>query len=163
MKELYIIRHAKSSWGNAQLSDFDRPLNDRGRAAAPEMGGRLVAAGICPDVIISSSAVRALTTARLIASRFTSNIDIIEESELYHASTFLLLNIVNRLPDKFDKVFLVGHNPGLTNFAEYLSNEQFGNLPTAAVVGVRFDADSWKEISGSTGDCFLYDYPKNRP
>ena len=163
MKELYIIRHAKSSWGNSQLKDFDRPLNDRGRAAAPEMGDRLVAAGIFPDVIISSSALRALTTARLVAKRFKSHVDIIEESKLYHASTFLLLDIVNCLPDKFDKVFLVGHNPGLTDFAEYLSNDHFGNLPAAAIVGIRFDLDSWSFVSGSTGNCFLYDYPKNIP
>ena len=161
MKELFIIRHAKSSWGNSQLKDFDRPLNDRGRAAAPIMGDRLVRAGIFPDVIISSPAVRALTTAKLVANRYKSHIDIIEESELYHASTFLLLNIINSLSNKFDKVFLVGHNPGLTGFAEYLSNEQFDNLPTAAIVGIRFDVDSWNFVSGSTGDCFLYDYPKN--
>ena len=160
MKELYIIRHAKSSWSNSQLRDFDRPLNDRGRAAAPEMGERLMKAGITPDVIISSPANRAITTAIIIAEKFEKKIEIIEESELYHASTFLLLQIVNRLPDKFEKVFLVGHNPGLTDFAGYLSNDQFGNLPTAAVVGIRFDIDSWSLISGSTGDCFLYDYPK---
>ena len=160
MKELFIIRHAKSSWSNSQLRDFDRPLNERGKAAAPDMGERLMKAGITPDVIISSPANRAITTARLIARKFENKIKIIEESELYHASTFLLLKIINRLPDKFEKVFLVGHNPGLTDFAEYLSNEQFGNLPTTAVVGIRFEIDSWKIASGSTGTCFLYDYPK---
>tara|TARA_B110000046_G_scaffold28052_1_gene28731 strand:+ start:25859 stop:26350 length:492 start_codon:yes stop_codon:yes gene_type:complete len=160
LKKLYIVRHAKSSWVNAQLKDFDRPLNDRGLAAASEMGDRLLKAGIFPDVIISSPALQALTTAKLIANRFKNKIDIIEESELYQASTFLLLNIVNRLSDKFDNVFLVGHNPGLTDFAEYLSNEQFGNIQTASLVGIQFDFDSLDLVSSSTGDCFLFDYPK---
>lgn len=162
MKELYIIRHAKSSWGNSQLKDFDRPLNERGLIAAPEMGDRLVHHGNVPDVIISSTAVRAITTAKLIEERFKSPLDIMEESKLYHASTFSLLDIVNGISDKFDKVFLVGHNPGLTDFSEYLTNKHFGNLPTAAVVGIRFDFDSWNLISGSTGDCFLFDYPKKQ-
>ena len=161
MKKLYIIRHAISSWGNVQLKDFDRPLNDRGAAAAPEMGGRLLTAGIFPDIIISSPAVRALTTSQLIASRFENPVDIIEEPELYHASTFSLLSKVNQISDKFDNVFLVGHNPGLTDFAEYLSDKQFGNLPTAAIVGISFEFDSWDLVSGSTGHYFFYDYPKN--
>ncbi len=161
MKQLFLIRHAKSSWGNAQLKDFDRPLNHRGRAAAPEMGDRLVKVGIFPDVIISSPAVRALTTAKLISKRLKKQVNIIEKPELYHASTFSLLTSVNQIADTLDTVFLVGHNPGLTDFAEYLSDKQFGNLPTAAIVGIRFEIDSWTLVSGSTGHCYFYDYPKN--
>lgn len=160
MKELFIIRHAKSSWSNFQERDFDRPLNERGRVAAPEMGERLVKGGITPNAIVSSPAKRAITTARLIAGEFERQIQIIEEPKLYHASPLLLLDIVNGLPDKFEKVFLVGHNPGLTDFSEYLSDAQLGSLPTAAVVGIRFEIDSWSLVSGSTGDFFLFDYPK---
>lgn len=160
MKELFLIRHAKSSWTNGQLKDFDRPLNERGKAAAPEMGMRLASKGIIPDLIISSSANRATSTALLISNEFHEKIKIIEESKLYHASTFLLLEIVNNIPDTFERIFIVGHNPGLTDFAEYLSNEQFGNLPTAAVVGIRFEFDFWSLISSSTGELIHYDYPK---
>ena len=160
MKKLFLIRHAKSSWGNPQLKDVDRPLNERGKRAAPDMGRRLVEDNNCPELIMTSSAKRAKETANLIANTFENRINIKEELVLYHASTLTLLRFVNQIPDKYSNVFLVGHNPGMTDFAEYLTDQQFGNLPTAAIVGVKFEFDSWRMISGSTGDCFLYDYPK---
>ena len=161
MKELYLVRHAKSSWSNPQRKDFDRPLNERGLLSASEMGKRLAENNLEPNIIVTSNAERAKETAILIESRFKNKIEIIEESRLYHASPFLLLEVVSQLSDNFDSVCLVGHNPGLTGFAEYLTNDSFGNLPTAAVVLVRFNLDSWIEVSGSIGECVLYDYPKN--
>lgn len=162
MKELYIIRHAKSSWSSPSLKDFDRPLNDRGLFAAPEMGRRLVSKSIIPDCMISSPANRAISTAKLIANEYLNTIEIIEESKLYHASISFLLGVVNEISKDQNKVFIVGHNPGVTDFAEYLSNQHFGNLPTAAVVGIRFEFDDWSLISGSTGDVIFYDFPKNQ-
>lgn len=161
MKDLLLIRHAKSSWSNAGLKDYDRPLNERGLLAATEMGKRLVSFKINPDCILSSPAKRAISTAELIAREYQNNIKIIEEPKLYHASTSLLLQVVNQVSNDYNRVFLVGHNPGLTDFAEYLSNQHFGNLPTAAVVGIRFEFDDWSLISGSTGEIILYDFPKN--
>jgi phosphohistidine phosphatase len=160
MKELYLIRHAKSSWGNSELKDFDRPLNQRGLVSAPEMGRRLANKNLIPDAILSSTAVRAMSTAKLVLDQLESHAEIIKESTAYHASIFSLLEIVNSISNDLNVVFLVGHNPGLTGFAEYLTNEQFGNLPTAAVVGIRFNIEDWAHISGSTGSLLLYDYPK---
>ena len=160
MKELYLIRHAKSSWGNPELRDFDRPLNERGLMAAPEMGRRLANKSLIPDAILSSTAVRAMSTAKLVMGQLESYVEIIKESTAYHASIASLLEIVNSISNDLNVVFLVGHNPGLSGFAEYLTNEQFGNLPTAGVVGIRFNIDDWAHISGSTGSLLLCDYPK---
>lgn len=162
MKELFIIRHAKSSWDNFSIKDFDRPLNERGLKAAPEMGRRLNEVGIIPELIVSSTAVRSLTTAQLIESSFEKNIEIRKESELYHASTFLLLKKVNEFHDKFNKIFLVGHNPGLSLFVDFLTDEGFCDLPTCAVVGIKFDLQNWSHISSSMGEVILYDYPKKQ-
>lgn len=163
MKELFFIRHAKSSWEHSALADFDRPLNERGRIAAPYMGQRLFAQGIEPECIVSSPANRAISTARLVAHEFVNEIEIIEESKLYHASTFLILDVINQISDTLNSVFLVGHNPGLSDVVEYLSDASLGDLPTTAVVGIRFNVDSWSLISGSTGELIFYDYPKNKP
>ena len=163
MKEIFFIRHAKSSWENSALADFDRPLNERGRIAAPDMGQRLFAKGIEPDRIVSSSAKRAISTARLVADEFVNKIEIIEESKLYHASTFSILDVVNQISNSLSRIFLVGHNPGFSDVVEYLSDASLGNLPTTAAVGIRFHFDSWSLISGSTGELIFYDYPKNKP
>ncbi|MFB1023508.1 MAG: histidine phosphatase family protein [Vicingaceae bacterium] len=160
MKELYLIRHAKSSWGNSELKDFDRPLNHRGLVSAPEMGRRLSTKNLIPDAIFSSTAVRAMSTAKLVRDQLGSHVKIVKEPNAYHASAFLLLQIVNSVSNDLNSVFLVGHNPSLTDFAEYLTNEQFGNLPTAAVVGIRFSIEDWGLVSGSTGTLVFYDYPK---
>lgn len=128
--------------------------------AAPEMGRRLANKNLIPDAILSSTAVRAMSTAKLVLGQLESHVEIIKESTAYHASINSLLKIVNSISNDLNVVFLVGHNPGLTDFAEYLTNEQFGNLPTAAVVGIRFNIEDWAHISGSTGSLFLYDYPK---
>ena len=160
MKELYLIRHAKSSWGNSELKDFDRPLNQRGLMSAPEMGRRMSVKNLIPDAIFSSTAVRALSTAELVRDQLGSHIKIVKDPNVYHASVLLLLQIVNSISNDLNSVFLVGHNPSLTDFAEYLTNEQFGNLPTAAVVRIRFSIEDWAHVSGSTGILVLYDYPK---
>jgi phosphohistidine phosphatase len=160
VKELYLVRHAKSSWGNPGLRDFDRPLNERGLISATEMGRRLANKDLIPDAILSSAAVRAMATSKLVRDQLERHIQIIKYSTAYHASISSLLEIVNSISNDLNVVFLVGHNPGLTGFAEYLTNEQFGSLPTAAVVGIRFNIEDWAHISGSTGSLLLYDYPK---
>lgn len=161
MKTLYIIRHAKSSWAQANTSDFDRTLNDRGFSDAPLMGKVLKEKGILPDAIFTSTAKRALLTATILSKEISFTKKIKEEPDYYHASASFLLQKINQISDKYDSIFIVGHNPGLTYLAEELTNEDFGNLPTCGIVGVRFEFDSWSMISAGTGDCFYYDYPKN--
>lgn len=161
MKELYIIRHAKSSWDNPSLSDFDRPLNSRGERDAPLMGKVLADQKIIPDLIYSSTANRALTTAKTIADKLGVSNEIVLRKDFYHASESQLLQQINSFDNKANRVFMFGHNPGFTYLAENLTTETFGSIPTCGVVGIRFPFDSWDFVSAETGDVIMYDYPKN--
>lgn len=160
-KELIIIRHAKSDWGNLDLRDFDRPLNKRGRANAPEMAERLVKQAIIPQLIVSSPALRAITTARFFADTWQIPLnDIKEEPSIYEAGVKSLLKVVNQQDNKFDRIALFGHNPGLTDLVNYF-NGHLDNMPTCSVVLIEFPFDDWGMISEGTGKILLFDYPKS--
>ena len=161
MKELFIVRHAKSSWSDPGLRDFDRPLNGRGRAAAPEMGRRLAAQGILPDLLLSSPANRAISTARLIAEKLRyPQAGIAEDEELYHASALEILNILRRQPEGIGSLMIFGHNPGFTDFASELTGVMIDNVPTAGVVAVDLSLDTWEALSFGSGSLRFFDYPK---
>lgn len=161
MKTLYLLRHAKSSWDDAGLDDYQRPLNHRGEKDAPKMGKRLRREGVSPRLICSSPAVRAITTARLVAGELGYPVaSIQQEKKLYHASPEEILSILRSTPSHVESVMLVGHNPGFTEFANDLLNEEIDNLPTAGVVGARLTIDAWKDASWGCGKMFLYEYPK---
>jgi phosphohistidine phosphatase len=161
MKTLYLLRHAKSSWDDASLDDYHRPLNSRGEKDAPKMGKRLRREGIAPNLICSSSAVRAITTARLVAGEVGYPVESIQqEKKLYHAGTEEILEFLKTIPPALDSVMLVGHNPGFTEFANDLLNEEIDNIPTAGVVGARLAIDSWKDARWGCGKLFLFEYPK---
>jgi len=161
VKTLYIIRHAKSSWEHPLQDDFDRPLNQRGEKDAPEMGRRLAALQIKPDLIISSPALRAITTARIITGLMGFR-DIVELPEMYHASDRKLLEIINALPDTSQTVILFGHNRGLTDLVNNLSGTHVPNVPTCGVSGISFNLGTWKEVSFGKGKLFLFDFPKSK-
>lgn len=161
MKTLYLLRHAKSSWDDAGLDDYHRPLNQRGERDAPRMGKRLRHAGINPNLICSSSAVRAISTARLVAAELGYPAESIQQDKrLYHAGPEEILDVLRSIAPATDSVMLVGHNPGFTEFANDLLNEDIDNLPTAGVIGARLPIDSWKEARWGIGKMFLYEYPK---
>ncbi|MBL7849258.1 MAG: histidine phosphatase family protein [Cyclobacteriaceae bacterium] len=161
MKTLYLLRHAKSSWEDAGLDDYHRPLSPRGEKDAPKMGKRLRREGILPNLICSSSAARAIATARLAAEEMNYPVKTIQqEKKLYHAGPEEILGFLRSLPPSLESVMLVGHNPGLTEFANDLLNEEIDNIPTAGVIGAKLSVDSWKEVKWGCGKMFLYDYPK---
>lgn len=161
MKQLYLIRHAKSSWLDSELTDFERPLNQRGRSNAPMMGEILQKKGFKPDVIISSPANRALTTARMMAEQLRYPLHEIQVKELiYEAHMQALLDFIRTLNNKFEKVMLVGHNPGFTLLAEYLTGTEVKNLPTASIFAIEFPIKLWKEVDEKKGKRILYEYPK---
>ncbi len=163
MKTLTIVRHAKSSWKHKELSDRERPLNKRGQRDAPRMGERIAAAGIRPSLIISSPAVRAWTTARLIAKALGYPVEFLHrEEELYLASLKDLLDVVAAQDNGFNNLMIVGHNPGLTDFVNYLSPGLTGNLPTAGVVSVTVDRDDWNLAERPQTELLLHDFPKNK-
>src|ERR1700687_471476 len=118
MKTLFLIRHAKSSWGDTALPDKDRPLDDRGRQDAPKMGKRLAKRDVKPDLVVSSPALRALTTAQLIAEAAGyKRKDIVVDDRLYASNSDDLLAVIRELDKKLDCVMLVGHNPEFTDLA----------------------------------------------
>lgn len=162
MKQLFIVRHAKSDWGNASLRDFDRPLNHRGHQNAPEMANRLVAKGIRPDAVVSSPALRALTTAKYFAAGWQIPAEQLNtNANIYEASVKTLLKVINDFDTSFDKIALFGHNPGLTDLLNYLTDEHISNMPTCSVAIIEFPLDSWELISGGTGNLVWFDYPKS--
>ncbi|GHA66705.1 SixA phosphatase family protein [Pontibacter akesuensis] len=162
MKTLYILRHAKSSWEFEGLSDHDRPLNKRGRNDAPLMGQELAAQGVKPELIISSPAVRALSTATLAGKEMDFDADdIVVDTRVYGADKNDLLEVVQSAPAEVKHLMLVGHNEALSDFANMLSPEPVASLPTAGAVGIRFNCESWYDISKKNAELLFYDFPKN--
>ncbi|MGR4869365.1 SixA phosphatase family protein [Variovorax sp. LARHSF232] len=146
MKTLFLVRHAKSSRDDPSLPDRERPLNDRGRQDAPAMGKRLSKRGVKPDLLVSSPALRALTTAQLIADEIGyQRKDIIVDERLYASSPDDLLAIICALDDKVDRAMLFGHNPEFSNLAHRLSSDVI-DMPTCAVAEFRFDAKAWADV-----------------
>ncbi len=163
MKRLTLIRHAKSSWSDPGLSDFERPLNQRGNRDAPRMGQRLASADIHFDRMITSPANRAMSTARLIAKAIDyPAAQIVTEPRFYEASPQTLLDYVRRLDDRDDHVALIGHNPAISLLAHHLCPEVPGDLPTCAVVRLACETDNWQALMPGRVMLLQLDYPKNR-
>lgn len=162
MKTLYIMRHAKSSWKFEELSDHDRPLNKRGRTDAPLMGRELAANNARLQLILSSPAVRAITTATLVARELDYNADdIAVDDRMYGASAENLLEIARETPTDADCLLMVGHNEAISEFANLISPKHVSSLPTAGVVALRFDCTSWFDIKRENAELLFYDIPKN--
>ncbi|RAU84025.1 SixA phosphatase family protein [Pontibacter arcticus] len=162
MKTLYILRHAKSSWDFNELSDHDRPLNKRGRTDAAIMGQELASRDVNPEIIISSTAVRALSTATLISKELGFNPqDILLRERVYGASKEDLLEVVQEVATEVQTVMLVGHNETISEFANSLSPEPLAAMPTAGVIALEFNCDSWYEISRDNARLLFFDFPKN--
>jgi phosphohistidine phosphatase len=160
-KQLLLIRHGKSDWAELGTPDFDRPLNHRGNKNAPEMAERLMRKNLVPELIVSSPAKRAITTAGHFSATWEMPLaSIQQEPAIYEANVTALLQVVNKLRNNVDSVALFGHNPGLTDFINYLADAHIYNLPTAGVVVIDFPFDDWSMVSQHTGSLFLFDCPK---
>lgn len=149
MKTLLILRHAKSSWDNARLIDHDRPLNNRGKADAPRMGRLLRDEGLTPDLIISSSAKRALATAEAAALAADYEDELKVTRDFYHASPEDYLAVLRQLDDAYERVLIVGHNPGMEELVELLTGS-WERLPTAALAQVQLPIAHWRELTEET-------------
>lgn len=161
MKILTLLRHAKSSWDDSGLPDRERPLNGRGKRDAPEMGRRIAAHGIRPSLIITSPAVRARKTAKIVAREIGYPIEFLQrENALYLASLDTLLDTVVAQDNSFNSLMVVGHNPGLTEFANFLLPGITNNLPTSGVVSVQLDTEDWSLYRRPKAKLLAYDYPK---
>lgn len=161
-KRLILIRHAKSDWGDPSVRDFDRPLNRRGSLNAPEMAKRMIIQKINPELIVSSPALRALTTAKYFAKEWEIAFEMIQtDKNIYEADLKSLLNVVNHFDNQHNKIAMFGHNPGFTDFVNYLSDVSIYNMPTCSIVMLEFPFEDWNLISSSTAKVLLFDYPKS--
>lgn len=150
VKTLLLMRHAKSSWDDASLRDFDRPLAERGRRDAPRMAQALVALDSAPDFIVSSPAARAKETVEAVIGEAGLSAPLTFDEGIYDASSAALMRIVRRLPDEPRRVLLVGHNPGFEDLLTRLTGER-GRMPTAALAAIEFQVDRWEDIEDGQG------------
>ncbi len=161
MKEICLFRHAKSSWKYPKLDDFERPLNKRGRKNAPFMGQILHDIGLVPDLIISSPASRAATTARIVAMVLNYPREQIQYlASIYESGHGNLINILSNSDDRLERIMLVGHNPALTILANKIGDTPIANLPTSGAYCVAFNISSWSQIKKKSGKLQFFEFPK---
>ena len=160
MRILMLVRHAKSSWDYPELSDFERPLNPRGRRDAPAIAARLKKAGLAPDRLVSSPALRAITTAHLFAQAFGLRIEDIElNSNIYEASPQALIHLIRLFPDEDREVMLFGHNPGISQAAHVLAECPFDEMATTGAARIELNVKSWAQVKPGVGKVLRYEQP----
>lgn len=163
MKTLLLIRHAKSSWDSTVTSDFERPLNERGKNDAPAMAKRLLDKKISIDTFVSSPAKRAKKTAETFMRKYK----VAEEKltlipSLYEASVDNFYRAVEQLPDENSSVALFSHNPGITDFINSLQCSPVYNMPTCAIYALEIKTEHWRDFGIADKKFLFFDYPKNK-
>ena len=161
MITLTLIRHGKSSWNDSSLSDWERPLKNRGKKDALLVGNKLKEENILPDKIVSSSAKRAYDSAKRIAECLSypeSKIAITDD--IYFATMDQLIGIIKNLNSDWEHVFLFGHNPYFTDLANKFGDRLIGNLPTTGVYQITFKCEKWEDIATENGKCSYFLTPK---
>jgi len=148
MKTLLVLRHAKSSWKDSSLADFDRPLNDRGKRAADVIGSFLGKEKLCPDLVLSSTAARARETIGLVLESARLVVEVRYDQRLYLASAERLAEIVSQIDEHRSQVMLVGHNPGMEELLPRLTGVT-ERMPTAALAKITLDVEKWSEVSSA--------------
>lgn len=161
MKILLLVRHAKSSWDDPAMTDFDRPLNERGKKDAPAMADKLIARGITVDSFISSPAKRAKKTAKIFSQAFKrKEEEIILVPELYLASSGVFESVLASIESDSETIALFSHNPGITDFANTLTAARIDDIPTCGIFAVSIDTDDWKNFRAAKKEFLFFDYPK---
>ena len=162
MKTVLLIRHAKSSWGDLNLPDFERPLNDRGKKDAPKMAKRIYNKDIRIDTFISSPAKRAKKTAEIFAERYgLKKSDIVLVPDLYHGSDTVFFDTISNAPGKSDSIAIFSHNPAITEFANRLTETRVDNMPTCSIFAVQADIKNWVEFQHAPKKLYFFDFPKS--
>ncbi|WP_395622572.1 SixA phosphatase family protein [Sphingomonas daechungensis] len=158
MKTLYLLRHAKSDWENSSITDFDRPLNDRGWRAAKAVGHEMRERDIAPDLVFVSPAVRTRETLARVEEGFGGKFETVEERAIYLAEAHSLLELVRRAPVDSERVMIVGHNPAMHELAlllvegpRDLREDVAYKFPTAALAEISFDIEDWRDLSPGSG------------
>jgi phosphohistidine phosphatase len=162
MKRVFIIRHAKSSWSFGELSDFERPLNDRGNRDAPVMAERILSKKSEIDLLVTSTAIRARQTCEHFSDTLGINRnDIVLDDALYHASSDMIHAVIRMLDNRFQSVAIFTHNPGVTDFVNGLiDGMRIDNMPTCGVFCVESDISEWNQFEKADKKFKFFDYPK---
>jgi phosphohistidine phosphatase len=159
MRTLYLLRHAKSSWKDLTLPDFDRPLKDRGRKAAKRIGKYLAAEKLSDPLVVCSPAVRTRETADIVLKHAHLPVAVSYEERIYEASLRNLVQVVSEIPDDKQVAILIGHNPGFEELLAYLTGES-RRMPTCALAKIKFESESWKDIKEDQGRLDWFVTPK---
>lgn len=161
MKIIHLVRHAKSSWNNSDLPDFSRTLNEVGKKEVLFMANKLKEMGCNPDYFISSPSKRTKETSKIIATALNFNFEkIIFDERIYHSSLDQMLKILNEVPNSFNNIILVGHNPTLTQLSNYLTDDFIDYIPTSGIVRIELDINDWMHIVQGIGNKNFFIYPK---
>jgi len=160
-KKLFIVRHAKSSWDYEEISDIDRPLSIRGIKDAAMMADRLKSRNQIPSLMISSPACRAMQTATIFSRVLKCPCEeLIIIEKIYQGSMHEIMNILEKVDDRYSSVMIFGHNPDFTMLANHFLKHPVDNVPTAGVVTLNFSSGNWKDINKLKPDSEHFDYPK---
>ena len=161
MKTIHLIRHAQSSSENPGTSDFYRKLNERGLRDAPFMAKELKKIAYHPDYILCSPAKRTAKTAEIVCEKLNFNQNNINfEQRIYEASLKTLLEVLNEIPNQYNNIALIGHNPAITQLSNFLTNDYIDNIPTCGIVKIEMDIDDWQHIIEGIGRKLFFIYPK---
>jgi phosphohistidine phosphatase len=161
MKQLILVRHAKSDWGDPSLDDIDRPLNGRGKRDAPLMAERLKERDIKIDAFISSPAKRAKKTACIFAEAYKRKKDhVVFRDELYGAAEKVFFDVIKNAGNDNNCIAIFSHNPGITDFANLLTETRIDNIPTCGVFAIKADCKKWKDFEEAKKEFWFFDYPK---
>lgn len=161
MKTVYLIRHAKSSWDHPDLRDIERPLNERGLRDAPFMAKLLAGKGVKPDAILSSPAVRALSTAAFFKAELgLEGEDMLIRDDIYEAIPMTIVRLIQLLPEDVETVLIFGHNPTFTGVANLFSKDYISNVPTCGIVAIRADISHWPDFKEGKAEVTEYYHPK---
>ncbi|MEZ4883277.1 MAG: histidine phosphatase family protein [Chitinophagales bacterium] len=163
MKTLYLIRHAKSSWKDLSLDDIDRPLNKKGKKDAPQMGIFLKEKGVEPDLMISSPAKRAYTTAKLIAAELSYPEKDIEKNRKLYVFDYSgkdVMDVLTKIDHQYNIVMIFGHNPTFSHLASSFTESDLEEIPTCGAVCFQFDTNDWREIEDADAELMFFMYPK---
>lgn len=161
MKTICLVRHAKSSWKNTEMSDIERPLNKRGERDAPFMASILKEKEFAPELILSSPALRAFTTAKIFAETLgypENNIKL--DINIYESGAKVIFKTLKSIEKTVSNVMLFGHNPDITYLASFLSGVYIDNIPTCGIVCIEFDVNDWKKLDERAGKLKFFEYPK---
>jgi phosphohistidine phosphatase len=160
MKTLYLLRHAKSSWNDSSLRDFDRPLNERGRADAPVIGKHLASEDLSDPLLLCSPALRTRETAQLVLRNANLHVEPRFDDRIYEASIRDLVQVVSDIDEERQTAILIGHNPGVEELLAFLTGET-RQMPTCALAKIGFDVVSWKDVKANDGTLESFVTPKH--